>query len=357
MIASEARIAANRANAMKSTGPRTAEGKERSRANSYKHGLTGSGVVLPAEDAEEIRRRSEGFQAEFGPATEAGRALVRRAAMLSIRLERCAVQEAAAISKDVRHAGDDFDEARMAEVDDLMGSIGEEPASCSRRLRRMPEGVDRMIAAWLELRSDLGHGDKVRWSAEHEELAENLTGRRPDGFGTSRVRVLSRAIRGDFDLLGADEGPSKDVAARRQWARERMIEIVDAEVARLTAHRETLDLDAIEADREGAAARALFDPSKGATLARRYEAAAERMMYRALREMKQVEAANEGRPDSSRAVPEAGGRLGSFFPADAGGSKPLDPATARTGAVPSKPPEPPRPVASSYVPISIGRII
>ena len=44
---SEARLLANRANALKSTGPRTVEGKEASRANAYKHGLTGSGTVLP----------------------------------------------------------------------------------------------------------------------------------------------------------------------------------------------------------------------------------------------------------------------------------------------------------------------
>jgi len=367
MIASEARLAANRANALKSTGPRTAEGKERSRGNSYKHGLTGAGVVVATEDAEAIRRRSEGFQADFRPRTDSGRCLVGRAAMLSIRMERCVVQEAAAISERVRNAAGDFDEARMAEVAHLRASIGVEPAPHARRLRRMPEGVDRMVAAWAELRSDLGHGDRVRWSAEHEELAENLMGRRPEGFGTSRVRVLSRAIRGDFDLLRAEEGPA-ETSARRQWARARMVEVVDAEVAKLEAHRGTLDLGAIAAD------RALFDPSKGATLARRYEAAAERMMYRALREMKAVEAANGGRDAACRPAPggEAAGRLGSFFPGAAADPGPLGPPVAPAPPAPSKAPEPARkPLApasmtpptpgfgdfgaSSYVPISIGR--
>ena len=51
MPVSEARIAANRANAARSTGPKTAEGKEKSRANALKHGLTGSGVVLAEADA------------------------------------------------------------------------------------------------------------------------------------------------------------------------------------------------------------------------------------------------------------------------------------------------------------------
>ena len=65
--------------------------------------------------------------------------------MLSVRLERCAVQEAAAISMNVRAAEADFDEAREAEVDALFETIGENPATAVRRLLRMPEGVDRML--------------------------------------------------------------------------------------------------------------------------------------------------------------------------------------------------------------------
>jgi hypothetical protein len=40
-LASEKQIAANRRNATKSTGPRTPDGKARSRMNSFRHGLSG----------------------------------------------------------------------------------------------------------------------------------------------------------------------------------------------------------------------------------------------------------------------------------------------------------------------------
>ncbi len=56
MPASEARILANQRNAQRSTGPKTPEGKEQSRRNALKHGLTGAGVVLPERDAAEVER-------------------------------------------------------------------------------------------------------------------------------------------------------------------------------------------------------------------------------------------------------------------------------------------------------------
>jgi len=110
MIASEARIAAHRANALnlKATGPKSSEGKERSRYNAFKHGMTGQGVALPAEDVARIERQFSGFEAQVRPVSEAGEALVRLAAMLSVRVERCVVQEAAAISTRVRAAEADF---------------------------------------------------------------------------------------------------------------------------------------------------------------------------------------------------------------------------------------------------------
>ena len=51
-MASEAQIAASRRNAVKSTGPRTERGKERSRLNAPRHGLlphgAGDGTVTRA---------------------------------------------------------------------------------------------------------------------------------------------------------------------------------------------------------------------------------------------------------------------------------------------------------------------
>lgn len=58
---SEAKIEANRANAQKSTGPKTPEGKAASSQNATKHGLTAGHMVLPNESVAEFER----FRAEL----------------------------------------------------------------------------------------------------------------------------------------------------------------------------------------------------------------------------------------------------------------------------------------------------
>ncbi|HTS63104.1 MAG TPA: hypothetical protein VMH28_13840 [Candidatus Acidoferrales bacterium] len=64
-----AQIAANQANAQKSTGPRTPEGKEASRFNALKHGLDAASVVIPGEDAAAYDALAARYQAELRPQT------------------------------------------------------------------------------------------------------------------------------------------------------------------------------------------------------------------------------------------------------------------------------------------------
>jgi len=323
MDCSPARLAANRANAARSTGPRTEEGKQRSRANAFKHGMAGEGIALPAEDQAEVMRVFAAIEAQLRPETDVDRALARRVALLTIRLGRCAAHDAAATSARVLSAGSDFDEARLAEVDRLMADLDADPAASVRQLRRTPEGVDRMVAAWRALEADVTCRAEDRWGAAHRELAENLTGRRPGEVGLSRVEALARAIRGDFTLLTGDDAAGED-RARSARARERMAGLIDAEVAGLLAHRETLDLGLIASRRALAAGLALFDASKEAQLARRYEAASERGLYRALREIRQGGQAERPRAWAAEAVASpvalaTAELLGSFRAAEASG--------------------------------------
>jgi len=55
-MATAAQIAANRANAQHSTGPRTPEGKTASSMNALKHGADAASVVIPGEDPAQYDR-------------------------------------------------------------------------------------------------------------------------------------------------------------------------------------------------------------------------------------------------------------------------------------------------------------
>jgi hypothetical protein len=110
MPATEAQIRSNQANATRSTGPKTEEGRARSRQNALKHGLTGGGIVLPAEDAAEVDRLSRSFETDLKPSGDLGRTLVRRMALMAVRMDRCVDQERANMAEHVDLALAEFDE-------------------------------------------------------------------------------------------------------------------------------------------------------------------------------------------------------------------------------------------------------
>ena len=315
MEVSEIRLAANRANAKRAKGPVTERGKSISRRNSLKHGLTGAGVVLPEGDQAEVESRFESLHEEMQPRSALGSILIRKIATLSVRSERSAEQENAAIAGRVRDAVLVFDEERACRVDELYEALQDNPRAALRNLRRMPEGVDRLIEGWRNLRRELDYEGAHRWGSPQLARAANLSGvLHLDAHGT-RIGDLSNAIWGEFHGLTAREGGDLDDEARRQWARVALLELIDARIAELEAHRTTLDFDRIEQDRLEAPALARFDDSQEARLARRYEADADRGFYKALKEFRLVEAEAAARVEPSPEVPipdRPDPRMGSF---------------------------------------------
>ena len=83
-----AQLAANRANAQKSTGPRTAEGKEAVKYNGVKHGLSSRLVVLPCEDQNEYNALHDAFADEYTPITPTEKELVKQVADSQWKLRR-----------------------------------------------------------------------------------------------------------------------------------------------------------------------------------------------------------------------------------------------------------------------------
>jgi hypothetical protein len=96
---SERQLAANRANAKKSTGPLSEAGKSISRFNSLRHGLNSFLVCLPSEDKEMFEEIRAEYHAYFRPNNIVVRGMVddlaatRWRILRIIRAENCLVRE------------------------------------------------------------------------------------------------------------------------------------------------------------------------------------------------------------------------------------------------------------------------
>ncbi|MBV8897807.1 MAG: hypothetical protein JO051_14945 [Acidobacteriaceae bacterium] len=85
---SPAQLAANRANAQLSSGPRTAAGLEKSSKNAVKTALTGRTVLLPTDDVEEYAAFVNGLEHDLKPVGAAESELVQIIADCHWRLRR-----------------------------------------------------------------------------------------------------------------------------------------------------------------------------------------------------------------------------------------------------------------------------
>jgi hypothetical protein len=85
-VISPKQLEANRRNALKSTGPRTTQGKAAVRLNALKHGLHAQELVLSPEEQTEFDRVFADFLDDLRPDGPAGTLLVRQIAETSWRI-------------------------------------------------------------------------------------------------------------------------------------------------------------------------------------------------------------------------------------------------------------------------------
>src|SRR3954466_7066675 len=81
-------VQANRRNALKSTGPVTFDGKERSRCNAVRHGLMAETVIGTLEDTDDYQAFEAAVIADYEAESAVERELVLRLASLLWRLRR-----------------------------------------------------------------------------------------------------------------------------------------------------------------------------------------------------------------------------------------------------------------------------
>ena len=98
-------IAANRRNALKSTGPTTSEGKQRSRCNAMRHGLTAETVIVGFEDADDYEAFEATVIADYDARSAVERELVLRLASVLWRLRRATGIETSLFESAIKQSG------------------------------------------------------------------------------------------------------------------------------------------------------------------------------------------------------------------------------------------------------------
>ena len=255
---SQRRIDANRRNALRSTGPKSAEGKAQSRRNSLVHGLAGAGVVLFERETEALRARAEECRVALGPVDAFEVGLVETVAVESLRIERCRAEERLTRDFRARRAEHCWDDERKAVIAREARALAGRPAETAMGLASSAPGCDWLIDRWKMLGYALDCNGK--WTDAQQTLALDLLGIDPD------LRALP-------SLLDDAEGP--DGLGFR-------FELVENQLGRLNDRKEQV-LDAIEAEMREAVMQGLdvvADPAL--TLIRRYETASLRRMKWAL---------------------------------------------------------------------------
>jgi hypothetical protein len=120
-------IEANRRNALRSTGPKTDEGKRQSRRNALRHGLTAETVIDGLEDREDYRAFEAAVVADYDARTAVERELVLRLASLLWRSRRII-----SIETDLLRIQSEFVHERRAALGDSRGKPVEDSDSRSR---------------------------------------------------------------------------------------------------------------------------------------------------------------------------------------------------------------------------------
>ena len=249
-------------------GPVTPEGKERSRRNGCKDGLTGKGIVLPPDAAAEVDRREAAFARDFRPRNAVERDLVRQMALGSWRREVLSIR---IDQHDARMNAANFanwvEDQRLAAAG-LGRRLADDPERAVIRLRRTSAGCGWLSGRWVLLGNGLSTAEEggpgCTWTDADLALALDLLGL-PAGLR----HLDDRAVRLGSLRAEARSGSEGAVAELR--------ELIAEEVAELEERDEEAWADIERPRLEGWRAGVEIDLGPEGERLHRYEMAADRL--------------------------------------------------------------------------------
>jgi hypothetical protein len=200
---SQRKLEANRRNAAKSTGPRTAEGKHKVRFNAVTHGLTAATVVLPHEDEEAYRDRLEAWTAELKPPGKLGQYLVERVVKISWQLDRADTFEQVHLAKRIHDGPRLFGSGHPEPAEILFARLLEtgsaQPAHSlgSRRDGTAPVNSPALLLSALESSAEGCRRLLDEWT----RILDWLGPLGPDGFASSEINYRDDYIKRALQLV------------------------------------------------------------------------------------------------------------------------------------------------------------
>ena len=158
-MVTEKQLTANRQNAVKSTGPRTLEGKAKASKNAFKHGLLSSEVLLEDDNKEQFEQFGERLLTDLSPEGELEDMLADRIVAAAWRLRRTVRIEREMLAADLgegpqfgpKHSDTDSTLGRCVAMDmaqyDTYGKLCRYEAHIERGLYKALHELQRLQAA------------------------------------------------------------------------------------------------------------------------------------------------------------------------------------------------------------------
>ena len=220
-MATKQQTRANKQNARRSTGPRTATGKAKSSQNALKHGLRAQATVLPDENLDDFEFLVSELETQFQPQTALEWNLLRQLADAEWRMRRVPCLEAALlaakINETVLHYNsfperlpEDDAEADMV----LIGAAAESDARNGDAFSKLSRYEARLSHRYFKA---LEHLQRIQSQSKREEpenrptAAPSPNGEGPNGTGPNGKGPARDDRRNDSEVgRQAKEAPRQD---------------------------------------------------------------------------------------------------------------------------------------------------
>lgn len=284
------RIAANRQNALNSTGPITVAGKQKSRWNAVRHGLLSKEVIVPIGDSPENRKSfvlmHTALHMDFNPVGTIEEMLVERIAISYWRLSRCVRAESGEIARESAGTSTKFYRNMADEVESIEDRIFRENLFSS--YRKTSFGLKYVIQQLELIREKIEMSDDFD-DKEFQKLIE-MYGRKERSL-PFRLKVL--ALIGEQQRSKGNQDSPQRKKRKPSIACKVMLETIDDEIKRCNACLEQVTT-AEDGQLSGSIKSAALPSPLAMDKILRYESAIERQLYKALDQLERLQRHRKG---------------------------------------------------------------